>query len=71
MALPRDRLARAAEVADFISTTVGALHAQRHRGEEPGSLGVVIGRKLLFKTEEIEGWVEDKLAARGGDGDAA
>ena len=62
MALPSDRLAKASEVADYISTSVAALHTQRYRGEEPGSLGVVIGRKLLFKTEEVEAWLDRKLA---------
>lgn len=62
MALPADRLAKASEVAEYISTSVAALHTQRYRGEEPGSLGVVIGRKLLFRSEDIEAWVEEKLA---------
>jgi hypothetical protein len=62
MALPRDRLAKASEVANYLNTSVAALHTQRYRSEEPGSLGVVIGRKLLFKSEDIESWVEQRLA---------
>ena len=62
MALPSDRWATAQEVADYISTSVAALHTQRYRNEEPGSLGVVVGRKLLFKSEEVEAWLEGKLA---------
>lgn len=66
MALPRDRMARVGEVAHYLCTTIPALHVQRYRGDDPGALGVVIGRKLLFRSEDVERWVEEKMVASKG-----
>ena len=64
MSLPRDRLATAQEVANYLNTTRGALRTQRHRGSAPGKLGIVIGRNLCFRAEDIDRWLEEQAQAQ-------
>lgn len=54
----------AEEVANRYRLTCSALYTQRHRGEAPGSLGVKVGRKLLFRVSELDAWWDqEKLGA--------
>ena len=53
----------AAEVAELYRTTAGALHSQRHRGEAPGSLGVMVGARILWKISDLDAWFADQQAA--------
>lgn len=54
--MPDDRFLTTAEVAERYRLTESALYSQRHRGDPPGSLGVRVGRKILFKLSELEVW---------------
>lgn len=62
MTLPRDRLLTAPETAYYLGLTVGALRTQRHRGQPPGILGIVVGRHLMFRAEDIERWLAELAA---------
>jgi excisionase family DNA binding protein len=64
MSLPTDRLATVSEVAQYLGVSVGALRTQRHRGQAPGQLGVVVGRKLRFRTQDVEAWLEEQAEAQ-------
>ena len=46
------------EVAAMYRFTVSALYTQRHRREAPGSLGVKVGRKLLWRQSELDAWYD-------------
>ena len=66
MGLPVDRLANVEDVAQWARTTVPALYAQRQRGEAPGALAVKIGRRLLWRPEDLEAWLERQAAGSRG-----
>lgn len=66
MALPQDRLLTIAEVADFCRTSVDAIYMQRHRGEAPGALALKIGKRLRWRPETLEAWLES-LEREGAD----
>ena len=59
----------AREVAEQYRLTVSALYTQRHRREAPGSLGVKVGRKLLWRQSELDAWFdrtrEEEALSRG------
>ena len=59
----------AGETAELIRTTTTALYTQRSRGTFPGSLGVKVGRKVLFRRDDISQWFEvqrhEQYEARG------
>ena len=46
------------EVADRYHTSPAALYTQRHRGDAPGSLAVKVGRKLLWREQDLEEWFD-------------
>ena len=48
----------AKEVAAMYRLPVSALYTQRHRREAPGSLGVKVGRKLLWRQSELDAWFD-------------
>ena len=52
------------EAAEYLRLTPGALYTQRHRGEKPGILGVHVGKKLLFRPEDIENYLDEQRAAQ-------
>ena len=45
------------EVAAVLQIPARSLYSQRSRGEEPGSLGVRIGRHVRFDPAVLEGWL--------------
>lgn len=47
-----------AEVAEMFRTTPSALYTQRTRRERPGSLGVKVGKRVLYRREDLDRWVE-------------
>lgn len=54
------------EVADLLRTTPTALYSARHRGIEPASLAVQVGKRLLWRRADLEKWFDrqiDKAAA--------
>ena len=52
-------------VADrYPGQTPWALYAQRKRGEAPGALGVKVGRRLLWRTSDLEAWFDEQLATQ-------
>ena len=50
------------EAADYLRLTPGALYTQRYRGEEPGALGIRVGRKILYRPTDIEHFLNERLA---------
>ena len=50
------------EAADYLRLTPGALYTQRYRGEEPGALGIRVGRKILYRPADIERFLDERLA---------
>jgi hypothetical protein len=54
------------ETADYLRMTTGALYTQRYRGEKPGTLGIRVGRKILYRPSDINRFLEERL--RGADG---
>lgn len=51
------------EVASLLRTTPAALYAARHRGQKPGSLGVQVGRKIVWRRSDIDAWWNAELDA--------
>lgn len=54
------------ETAEYLRLTPGALYTQRYRGEKPGVLGIRIGRKVLFRSSDIDRFLEE-LSELGSD----
>jgi len=52
----------APELAERLRTSVAALHMQRHRGQMPGSLGVMVGRRCLWSVAAVDQWYAAQLA---------
>lgn len=50
------------EAADYLRLTPGALYTQRYRGEDPGALGIRVGKKLLYRTADIDRFLDERLA---------
>ena len=46
----------AQEVADQLRTTRQALYNQRLRGLAPGALGRRVGRRVLWRSDELAEW---------------
>ena len=49
-------------VADRYHTSPAALYTQRHRGDAPGSLAVKVGRRLLWREQDLEEWFDRQVA---------
>lgn len=50
------------EAADYLRLTPAALYTQRHRGDKPGSLGIRVGRKILYRPSDISRYLDEQLA---------
>lgn len=50
------------EAADYLRLTPGALYSQRYRGEEPGALGIRVGKKVLYRPADIDRFLDERLA---------
>lgn len=44
------------QTAKLLHCTPKALYSQRHRGDTPGSLGIRVGKRLLWRREDIDRW---------------
>jgi hypothetical protein len=51
------------DVAVRYHSTRSALHVQRSRGKAPGSLGIRVGKRLLWKVADLEEWEESQKVA--------
>jgi hypothetical protein len=49
------------ETAEYLRLTPRALYNQRYRGEEPGALGIRVGRKLLYRPSDIDRFLVRRL----------
>lgn len=47
------------ETAQYLRLTPGALYMQRYRGEKPGVLGIRVGRKILFRSSDIDRFLDE------------
>ena len=56
------------ETANYLHLTPGALYTQRYRGEKPGVLGIRVGRKILFRSSDIDRFL-DELSQSAGEAD--
>ena len=52
------------ELAEFLRITPHAVHMQRLRDQKPGSLGIRVGQRVLFRPESIAAWLEETHAAQ-------
>jgi hypothetical protein len=50
------------EAADYLRLTPSALYCQRYKGENPGALGIRVGKKVLYRPADIHRY-PDKLVA--------
>lgn len=60
------QLVTTAEMAEILRVTPAALHVQRHRGELPGVLGFIVGRKLFFDVDEVIETMRNRRDHRAG-----
>ena len=58
--LPTDRLADISEIAAYFRSTADAIHQQRHRGQNPGALGIKVGKRILYDPAVISAWVAEQ-----------
>ena len=58
--LPTNRMADVQDVAEYFRSTVVAIHQQRHRGQNPGALGIKVGKRILFDPAAIRAWVAEQ-----------
>lgn len=49
------------ETARLFGTSPVALYTQRARGQNPGALGVRIGRRVIFRRDAIDEWYEREM----------
>lgn len=49
------------ETAQLFGTSAVALYSQRSRGLNPGSLGVKVGRRVIYRRDVIDRWFEDAM----------
>lgn len=49
------------QAAKLLHTTAKALYTQRYRRELPGSLGIPVGRRLLWRRSDIDRWFSAQL----------
>lgn len=61
---PLPQLATVADVAEMLRTSTKAIYAMVDRGQLPGV--VRVGRRLLFRREELVHWVDHKCAPSQG-----
>ena len=52
------------EVAAIMRATRGAIYTQRYRGEAPGSLGIRVGRRILFRPTDLERFLAEEGVAQ-------
>lgn len=48
------------EVAEYFRLTPSALYVQRHRGEEPGALGIRVGKRILYRPSDIDRFLNER-----------
>lgn len=53
-----------AEVAELCRTSPGTVRYWRHEGSGP--TGTKIGRRVLYRREDVERWLEDQYAEQNG-----
>lgn len=58
---PRAPLLTLTEAADYLRLTPNAMYSQRHRGEKPGTLGIRVGRKVLYRLSDIDRFLNDQF----------
>ena len=52
------------QVAKRYHSSPTAIYSQRHRGEAPGALAIKVGKRLLWKLEDLEAWEESQKVAQ-------
>ena len=58
----REQLLTVEETAAYLRLTPGALYTQRYRREKPGVLGIRVGRRVLFRPSDIDGFLDERLS---------
>jgi excisionase family DNA binding protein len=59
-ALPE--LLTATDVADYLGVPVSTIHFWRGRGQGPAAIKV--GRRLVFRAEDLAEWIQEQAAPR-------
>lgn len=63
-----ERLLTLKETAEYLRLTPGALYMQRHRGENPGALGIRVGRKIVYRSSDIDRFLNERYIERASRG---
>lgn len=52
------------EVADLLGQSPSAIYAARHRGQVPAALGVLVGRRIVWRRSDIDRWFDSNVEAQ-------
>lgn len=55
----------------LVGRTPSAVYSERYRGQGLGSLGVRVGRRLVWRRSDIEAWFDEQLRREPGGRDGA
>jgi hypothetical protein len=50
------------EAAEYLRLTPSALYSQRYKGEDPGALGIRVGKKVLYRSGDISRYLDERRA---------
>ncbi len=59
--LPTETLWDIDQMAAYFRKSPMAIHQQRHRGQNPGALGIKVGNRILFDPATVRAWVQDEI----------
>lgn len=62
MSEPTPTYLTAEEVCQHLRISKSSLYSLRHRGVEPASFGIRVGRKLLWRASDIDAWWSSQVA---------
>ena len=60
---PLDRLLTVEDLADYLGVPVATIYAWRYRHQGPP--GCRIGRHLRFRWNDVQSWIEQRIAQTG------
>lgn len=60
-----DPLLSVRDLAEYLRLPIGTLYAWRYRGQGPS--GFRVGRHIRYRQSDIDGWIQQQVAAEGSD----
>lgn len=49
-------------LAEFLHTPIHTLHYWRARGDGKGPRGIKVGKRILYRREDVEKWLDEKAS---------